>query len=346
MTRDRRSTRWALLVVGLVVGPRVAAADPLAQAEAAYSSVDFAETNRSARAALTSGGHDRAQMARIYFLLGVSASADGKEDEAMDAFKHLLSLDPETKLDRGLSPKLQGPMLEARGTPPGALTADAVFDRAKGSLRLSITDPLSMVKAVVLHARLSSDATFVELKVPSLAQVDIPIAGAAGAEHVEYFYQLLDAHKNRVLQKGSDAAPEVFQVATAAPPGGAAPPTKKIATGWLVAGIVGEALGVVGIAGGIGAYVVGKNAADRWNNNSVCLANGMTRSQNCSGSRDTAQRAQSGAIASFALGGALVAAATLLFLTAPRVERERQVASAVSCGAGPGLVGVACGARF
>jgi len=171
----------------------------------------------------------------------------------------------------------------------------------------------------------------------------VPIPGSAGAEHVEYYYQLLDEHQNRVLEKGRDNAPEVFQLQVAtAPEGGGG---KKLASKWLAVGVVGEVLGVVGIAGGIGAYFAGKNAADRWNNDSVCLAGGRTRAQNCSSDRSAAQAGSSGAIASFTIGGVLIVASTILLIAAPRSERDQKTA-AVSCGDGPGVVGVACGVRF
>src|SRR5262245_23617749 len=123
MSQDQRSTWLGLLVVGMLASPSLslAAGDPLAQAEAAYAHVEFDDAERFAKAALAAGGHTRAQMIRIYFLLGVSAAAERKDEEAVAAFKLLLTIDPGTKLDRGLSPKLQGPILEARGAEPAPL---------------------------------------------------------------------------------------------------------------------------------------------------------------------------------------------------------------------------------
>jgi hypothetical protein len=340
-------------VVGLIASSSPAAADPLSEAEAAYAQVDFAEARRLAQAALASPGHDRAQMIRIYFLIGVSASAEGKDDEAIDAYKHLLALDPDTRLDRDLSPKLQGPMLEARGTPPGVLACDAMFDRAKGVLHLAIRDPLKMSRVAVVRWRVAAGAEFAELRRPASPSLDVAIPAAAGAERVEYSYALLDGHLNRLCEKGSDAAPEVAQAAAVAQistTAGAAPATeKKLPKKYLIIGIVGEALGVAALGGGIGAFFVGQNAADRWNNDTICLANGMTRAANCSADRSTAQAAGNGAIASFAIGGALIAASTILLIAAPRETRERPVETArvkLECGAGPGVVGIACGARF
>ncbi|HZS38043.1 MAG TPA: tetratricopeptide repeat protein [Polyangia bacterium] len=339
----------ALLMVGLLAAPSVAAADALSEADAAYTRVDFAETERLAQAALAGADHDRGQMIRIYFLLGVSAAAEGKDEEAIDAFKHLLALDPATKVDRDLSPKLQGPMLEARGTPPAPLACDAVFDRAKGVLQLTIGDQLKLSREAVVRWRLSPGGAFTEVRRPSAPSVDVTIPGGAGAGRVEYSYSLVDDRRNRLFEKGSDAAPEVSQAAAGArSQPSAPPPERKIRTKWLVLGIIGEVLGVAGLAGGIGAYFVGQSAADRWNNDSICLANGMTRSANCAADRSSAQAAGNGSIASFAVGGALIAASTILLIVAPRDTRERTVAKRLEldCGAGPGIVGLACGARF
>jgi hypothetical protein len=341
-----------LLVMGSLALPTLArAADPLQQAETAYSSVDFGETERLAKMALDGGGHDRQQMIRIYFLLGVSAAAQGKDEESLSAFKHLISLDPDTKLDRGLSPKLQGPMLEAKGSPPGLLACETVFDRGKGALHITTHDPLNMGRAVIVHWRVSNTGEFTESRGPASASLDVPFNASIGAEHVEYTFQLLDEHMNRLYEKGTESAPEVFQV-QATPTGGPAP-NKVLPTKWLVVGIIGEIIGVAGIAGGIGAYVVGNNAADRWNNDSICLAGGMSRSQNCSGDKSTADAASSGAIAAFTIGGVFIVASTILLAAAPREVREEKPAAKRSsplarlrCGSGPGFVGVSCGGAF
>jgi hypothetical protein len=346
MNEYQRITGMRLLVVGMLASPSLslAAADPLAQAEAAYARIEFGDAARFAKAALAAGGHTRAQMIRIYFLLGVSAAAEGQDEEAIGAFKLLLTIDPGTKVDRGLSPKLQGPILEARGAAPAPLDCDATFDRKRGTLRVAIRDPPGMSRTLVVRSRLAGAATFSESRAPSAASVDIAIPGAVGAEHLEYYYQLLDAHQNHVFEKGSEAAPEIFQ-RTAAGPSEGATSGRKIPTRFLVVGIIGEVLGVAAVGAGIGVYFVGKDAADRWNNDSICLANGMSRSANCSGDLSTAQTAQAGAIATFAIGGAFIVASSVLLMAAPRVPRE-QLTARLSCGAGPGIVGIACGGRF
>src|SRR5262245_49296385 len=109
MSHDRRVAPLALLVVGLTTLRAGAEQDPLVQAEAAYTRIEFGDAQRFARSALARGGYDRAHLIRIYFILGITSAVDGKDEEAIEAFKRLLTLDPDTKLDRGLSPKMQGP---------------------------------------------------------------------------------------------------------------------------------------------------------------------------------------------------------------------------------------------
>jgi hypothetical protein len=336
--------------LGILASPSLAAADALQQAESAYSSVDFGETERQAKMALDGGAHDRQQLIRIYFLLGVSAAAQGKDDESLAAFKHLLALDPETKLDRGLSPKVQGPMMEAKGSPPPPLTCETTFDRGKGALHVALRDPLSMGRSVIVRWRVSNTGEFTESRGPANASLDVPFNASIGAEHVEYIFLLLDEHQNHLCEKGTESAPEVFQVEKAPETTG---PNKVLPTKWLVVGIIGEIIGVAGIAGGIGAYVVGSNAADRWNNDAVCLAGGKSRSANCADDKSTADAGSSGAVASFVIGGVFIVASTILLAAAPREVREEKPAAArksilasLRCGSGPGIVGVSCGGAF
>lgn len=348
MTFYQRSTWMALLVVGLAATPAMAAPDPLAQAEAAYTRIEFPDAQKFARAALAKGGYDRAQMIRIYFLIGVSAAADGKDDEAIEAFRRLLTIDPDSKLDRGLSPKLQGPIMEARGMTPKPIGVDAVFNRSKGTLQLAVRDELALGRTLVIRSRTTATGAFVESRAAAAATVVATLPGAVGAPRVEYSYVLADDRGNRVFEKGSDMNPEVAEVTAVAATPSASSIDKRMPTKFLVVGIVGEVLGLAAIGGGGGAYAIGKSAADRWNNDSICLANGMSREANCASDRTKARNGQNGAIGAFVVGGALVLASTILLIAAPRTERQR-VASARRFGcdtSGPGLVGIACGGQF
>jgi hypothetical protein len=349
-----------LFVVGLVlltVAGKVHAkgGDPLAEAEAAAARVDFDETRKLAQGALDRGNYERRQVVRIYFLLGVANAALGQEEASAEAFKRLLEVDPQTKLDADLSPKLRGPMHEARGfwgSRSDRLGVETKLSR-DGTLYLTLTDTLGMARELVVRARVGSGGAFVETRVPAAPSGVAKIAGAAGAAHVEYSVALVDDHGNRLLERGSDAQPEVVDLGVSERPAATvtepiAPARGPMRPGVLIAGIVGEVLGVVGLGGGIAAWFIGSAAADRWNDDSRCLVNGMTREANCSSDRKTAQNGQIGAIVGFSAGGVLVLASTVLLLAAPRAERAPTASARASlhCGPGPGAIGFACGGTF
>jgi hypothetical protein len=105
----------------------------------------------------------------------------------------------------------------------------------------------------------------------------------------------------------------------AKPPGGV---TDVPAAG----GSVGRTLAWVSGAGalvllGVGAvgYVIGDDAAARWNDNSLCLRPGVgTRESMCSSERDTAESMRVVTIAGFAGAGVLAATSAVLFALSPR----------------------------
>ena len=78
--------------------------------------------------------------------------------------------------------------------------------------------------------------------------------------------------------------------------------------GWTLFG-TGAALMGVGIAGS----AVRADYAHRWNSD-ACVANGLSRSENCSGDLNTAQLGQNLTISGFVAGGALVATSIALLI--------------------------------
>src|SRR6478735_2898798 len=105
-----------LCCVGILTStPAFAESGGLAEAERAYQSVDFPATHAAAKKAIEAGGADREQTARLYVLLGISAAAQGDAEEAKTDFVVALAVKPSLKLDKGLSPKVRDPYLEAQG---------------------------------------------------------------------------------------------------------------------------------------------------------------------------------------------------------------------------------------
>jgi hypothetical protein len=222
----------------------------LPQAEEAYQNIDFDGVHTHATAALREGGHSRDELIRIYELLGVSASALGREDEARDYFVRMLGLDRDAQLDESVPPRLRDPYLEARGVwaaRPGRLALEVNLDRAASALRVQLTDPSQMGARLMVYSRLEGEAQFQphEGAAQSVTQVSVP--GAAQADRVEYYVELLDQHRNIVLSEGTAFQPRTVGRERLAP-GAAAPSGPSVfeePAFWIVTVFVLAAAGAV-----------------------------------------------------------------------------------------------------
>lgn len=198
----------------------------LARAEEAYLGVDFDGTREHAMAALREGGHASSELVRIYLLLGISSAALGDEDAARDYFVRMLGLDPNAELDESVPPRLRNPFLEARGVSAarGArLGVETGLDRASSALHVEISDPTAMARRVRVAARLEGGAEYSVAEYPAAAVLNAEVAGAADAERVEYYVEVLDMHGNVILSTGSPFSPRVVgRTATGGGGGGGA----------------------------------------------------------------------------------------------------------------------------
>lgn len=198
-------------------------ADPLQAAEQAYVEVDFEATLEHASAALQTGGRPPDRLARIYQLLGVSAAALGDPDGARDFFQRMLAVDPDATLDDTVPPRLRAPFLEARGVISARtdqLGVEVALDRARGALRVLLTDPFDMARMLRVHARLEGDTDFTTVEEEAEPQVIAPLTGANEADRIEYWVEILDPYGNQLAVEGSDFEPRtVGRVAVAGGPG-------------------------------------------------------------------------------------------------------------------------------
>jgi len=199
-------------VVELEEAPEIEAGDPLAQAQAAYSEIDFEGTLRYAREALDRGGYGPRQMLRIFEFVGMAAAALDRVELARDAYTRLLALDPSFQLDEGLSPRFREPFLEARGywaARTDRLEARVILARARGALRIDTTDPLGMGHSLRVLTRLEGETEYSEAELPMAPQTYVEVPGSSEAPRVEYVVQILDRHGNRLVELGNEDAPEV-----------------------------------------------------------------------------------------------------------------------------------------
>lgn len=245
-----RALLLAIVVLAIPVG--ALAQDPLARAEAAYQEVDFESTYGQALAALRAGGQRPEQLVRIYTLLGISCSALGREDEARDFFVRLLGLDRDAELDASVPPRLRDPYLEARGVwaaRQGTLGVAAGLDRARSTLRIEVADPTTMARRVMVYARLEGEAQFVAQEAEARAVVEVPIAGAASADRVEYYVEVLDEHRNFLIAEGSAFEPRVVgrERALGVAPGAAGASIFEEPVLWIIVGAVAAVAAAVTI---------------------------------------------------------------------------------------------------
>lgn len=210
--------RLTLALLMLLAAPALARAQEgrgagaLSAAEEAYLDVDFERTRDRALEALRAGGLRPQQLVRCYMLLGVASSALRDEDDARDYFVRMLGVDPDAQLDESVNPQMRDPYLEARGmwaARPGRLEIEAGLDRNTSSVRVELQDPTDMARRVRIAARLEGDAVFTTAEYAAAATLSAPVTGAAGADRVEYYVEILDAYGNTLRSEGTEFEPRV-----------------------------------------------------------------------------------------------------------------------------------------
>lgn len=124
------------------------------------------------------------------------------------------------------------------------------------------------------------------------------------------------------------------------PPAPRARPAAMRVTPWQAAARWAAVAGAAGVAGGSVAFALERRYTALWESPD-CLRGNRTREENCAPWRASAERAEAAAIASWAAGGLLLAAAVGLWWIAPREARR----AALGCGP-VGAAGVVCGGTF
>jgi hypothetical protein len=123
---------------------------PLGQAKLAIEQVRFDDAQRLLIEALEDGGNQPLAMREIYKLLGASAVALGKTDDAEKYYRAWIALEPKATLDAGASPKLRAPFDAAKSyiTANGPLDVAAELV-ADNEVRVRvISDPLALARTV------------------------------------------------------------------------------------------------------------------------------------------------------------------------------------------------------
>lgn len=221
---------------------------------------------------------------RLFFELKARAAASlGKEDEARASFEQLLELSPGFTLQGRASPKLTGPLFEARATVErqGALLLTLTPNESQGlveSVTISLKGPLQRVKQ--LRVVVTAGGTPGEVIVtPDQLATPVPIKAASAT--VSVVVEGLRGWQLATMSQRFEATP----VVTAPPPPPRltpiAAPTNEVQVAPArthavrTAGQVTLGVGAAVLATGIGFFAFGKSASTRFDEAVGAQMNGV-----------------------------------------------------------------------
>jgi len=336
-----------LLVLGcfgvLLTRPALAQSRGLAEAERAYQAVDFPATHAQALAALEAGGADSEQTARLYVLLGISAAAQGDAAEAKANFVIALAVKPSLKLDKGLSPKVRDPYLEAQGY-WAASSERLVLSAKPGSdqahLIIQLSDPATLVSKVELRLAASGTNPRPVFALPAAPATRFALPASVRERSYEYTLRALDRYGNVLAERGSDADPELVRARNPSQGGAAspAPPGRS----YLLPVTLGAA-GLGAVAAGVVFQIKREHSAQDWNSSS-CEQPGQTRLQQCQAVDDQRQKYEHLAIGFYAAGGALLTGSVIALVAGRPAPSPSLRAGLLGCSVVG--TGVRCDGRF
>jgi hypothetical protein len=341
----RRTLALAVLISATVAS---AANPPLEEARAHLDKLEYPEASRALELALEISDNDRETLLAIYELKGVIAGTLKQPQEASDAFRAMLSIDPSRKLQAKYPPRVTTPFFEAKSWVAEhgsiSLTREPPLDRDGRIARIavSLTDPLHLATAVrftwLAGGKRHTDVVVV--KGPGAA---IDVDGA----QLQWTASLLALRDGVLKELGSDAQPLEELAKTRAPvastpepvaqppppePGQrqlfprsvestpppldvqAKPSSPSRTRFWIPAAIVlgaGIALGAAGVAFGV------QSRADYLSFDDARMTNGFADAFTRQQALDTLDRAASSAVKAnvlFGIGGGLMVVGAVALL--------------------------------
>ena len=182
-------------------------------AEQLYAKLDYDKANEVAERVIKQKNLSHDQLVRAYRVLAVTYAILDKEEQARDAFLHLLVFDPEYTVDTNLGPKVSTPFVEARGqfrslpTKPGMEVVANVRSDG-GQLRVTTRDPTRIAKKVTVGYRWTSSGEYTVSTIP-VGDATVEVAPATGGRTRLDFYALaLDERDNAVFEAGNPQVPK------------------------------------------------------------------------------------------------------------------------------------------
>ena len=355
MLRNQRTVRKVLVGSALLLVSSLwacaAAAQPAAtldSAEAAYLAVDFDGTRTAARDALATGQNDRAATLRLYTLLGIANSAVGNDADARAAFRRVIALEPDARLDKTLSPKIRAPYLEVRGelTARGDVARlDATLTRRHGHLSFALRDPAAIVRSIDIAYRGAKSERVTRFHLARELSASVS-AALPDSERLEYTLTLRDEFGNPLFRRGSEETPEPLEAldtrrSETAPKSA---PHADAGPYYLTAGLLASAAAAAGTAGAV-FHVRREKAAAQWNGAS-CERAGASRGEQCATVDERRQGSERLAIGFYAGGGALLLGSMLTLLIAPSASAPQAHARTFPCRPGVAALGTECTLAF
>lgn len=304
--------------------PAVAFAAPnpkIAEARELFEDLDFEKAARTLAGAEVVSGNDRAQVLELLELQGLVYGTWNKEAKARDAFRELLTLNPDFKLGGEHPPRVRTPFYEAKGwvVDNAPLQVEPTAETGEKVTALVVTvkkDLLRLVKGV----RFVVDEG-AERGPRDVALTEGTARLGVDSGRVVWRVELIGQHESTLLELG----PFTHQTGAAVAKSEPEPPAPEVkdrpsSGGWMKpTGYVLVGVGAAGVVVGAIFGVMSSDGRSRVTNAATSPAGLITSITQRDAATVEAQARQQALIANVALGvgGAFAAAGALLFFLSP-----------------------------
>jgi hypothetical protein len=260
------------LVILAAPAPASSGEADLQKVKQLYDQLYFKEALILCDAIIDAGRNKREALLQLLLYRALIAASSGKEPLAVETFKRLLSIAPETTLDRAHAPRIRRAFAAARRwearNKPLAVAVDApkaASVRAPVAIRLvPTTDPLAVIQRATLYARVEGTSKFRYYPTESAKlewRVAVPTTATSAHPWLEYYVAAQDRAFNDVVVIASAEEPRRIKLLDVPPPISALPPAppprrprdRPLVQRWWLWTIVGAV--VVGTAVGVGVGV-------------------------------------------------------------------------------------------
>jgi len=277
----RGASALAALMILAAPGPASGEAD-FQKVKRLYDQLYFKEAMLLCDGIIDAGRNRREALLELLLYRALIAASSGRETMAVDTFKRLLSIAPETTLGRGHAPRIRRAFAAAsrwqERNKPLSVTVEApeaASVRSPVLVRLVPTvDPLAIVQRATLHARVAgaSKYRYYRTEGPKLEwRVAVPTTATSANPWMEYYVVAQDRAFNDVVTVASAKEPRRIKLLDAPLPISAlplAPPPRRprerpLVQRWWLWTIVGAV--VVGAAVGVGVGVGARRPAETVN---------------------------------------------------------------------------------